>query len=271
MMYSLSSPPLVVMMVAFVAQGVVAQYPAGKTFKPGYCNVCRDAPNKDVAWRNLANPGESFTMNGEKWTCGYLQDTVQDVNPYAGGAPGEARWCGLAQHFAEQHCSCNGPSIPSLNDNVQQLNPACDLCQGQALNYVPQVNAGLTANTGVAGNMNCKGLYNAMSQGVLTSNLCPQVIANAGPKCCGVEKFTPNEFQNPDVVNQNNNVPQAPTCVSAAEVCKYNSDCCPGLQCKVKVWNGDKYCSTTSSRRGRKSIAGNNVGGAAGRSRSGGR
>mmetsp|Transcript_21957 Transcript_21957/g.52264 ORF Transcript_21957/g.52264 Transcript_21957/m.52264 type:complete len:271 (+) Transcript_21957:176-988(+) len=260
----------VTFILALFVQDAVAEYPAGKTFKPGYCNVCRDAPNNNVEWRNLANPSESFQMNGESWSCQYLQDTVQDVNPY-NGAAGEARWCTLAQTFAEEHCTCTGPQIPSMNDSVQQLNPACDLCKGQQLNYVPSVNSGITADTGVAGNMNCQGLYNAMSQGVLTSNLCPIVIANAGPVCCALESIQVGIGGGGGgnyVASTPVSKPTQRPCTNAAEVCKTNNDCCPGLECKIKVWNGPKYCSSSNSRP-RQSIAGNGVGGAAARSRAG--
>lgn len=266
-MYSLSTFRFAFLTISFFVQDTVAQYPSGKTFKPGYCNICRDAPNNSIAWRNIANPSQSFKMNGESWTCGYLQDTVQDVNPYS-GAPGEARWCGLAQTFAEESCTCTGPDIPSMNDQVKDLNPACDLCKGQAFDYVPSVNNGLTANTGVAGNMNCQGLYNAMSQGVLTSNLCPTVIANAGPVCCNVETVTVSGGGGGGGNNNNQQQQQQQQCTSAAQVCQTNNDCCPGLQCKIKVLNGKKYCSSASTRP-RGSIAGKGIGGAAGRSRAG--
>lgn len=260
----------VILATALLVQGAVAQYPSGKTFKPGYCNICRDAPNNNIAWRNLSNPSESFQMNGETWTCQYLQDTVQDVNPY-NGAQGEARWCALAQTFGEENCSCNGPDIPSINDYVQNQNPACDLCQGQQLSFVPSVNYGITANTGVAGNMNCLGLYNAMAQGVLTSNLCGTVIANAGPVCCGLEAIEINDINNNSGGGGGTSPappPQEPQCTTAAMICQENDDCCPGLLCKVKVWNGPKYCSSARTRP-RTSIAGSGVGGAAGRSRAG--
>lgn len=269
-MNSISSKFINFVLALTILQGVVAIYPEGKTFKPGYCNVCRDAPNNDVAWRNLANPSESFKMNGETWTCQYLQDQVQDVNPY-NGAAGEARWCALAQTFASEHCTCNGPQIPALNDIVHNPNPACDLCKGQPLNYVPSVNSGITANTGVAGNMNCLGLYNAMSQGVLTSTLCPIVIQNAGPTCCALESINVSGGGGGGGGNNNNYTPPTPTpppCQSAAQVCLTNGDCCAGLECKVKVWNGPKYCSS-SKTRARVSIAGSGIGGAAARSRPG--
>lgn len=272
-MYSYTQLPslFTFLVLTLFAQGLVAQeydYPAGKTFKPGFCNVCRDSPNPDTAWRNLANPSETFTMNGENWSCGYLQDTVQDVNPY-NGAAGEARWCALAQTFANKYCTCNGPDIGDLNDQVKQINPACDLCRGQQLNYVPSVNSGITANTGVAGNMNCEGLYNAMAQGVLTSSLCGTVISNAGPTCCSIESINIQEIGGNIGGNNKVQAPQnTPTCVSAAQICNTNSDCCPGLECKIKIWDGPKYCSSSVTRP-RTSIAGTGIGGAAGRSRSG--
>jgi hypothetical protein len=272
-MYSLFTFTSLLVTVAFFVQGTNGQeslYPSGKSFKPGYCNICRDVPGEDFnnpsQFRVLANPSESFQMSGKSWSCGYLQDTVQDVNPYSGAA-GEARWCGLAQTFAEQSCTCSGPSIPSMNANVKDLNPACDLCQGQALDYVPQVNAGITANTGVAGNMNCKGLYNAMSEGVLTSNLCPAVIANAGATCCSINIEEINgagggggssSGGGGGSSNNNNNNNQQPV----------NNDCCSGLKCTVKVLNMPKSCSSIRTRA-RTSIAGNGIGGAAARSRTG--
>jgi hypothetical protein len=264
-MNSLSTFRVLFLAAAFFVQGAVAQYPDGKTFKPGYCNICRDGPNNSQDWRNLVSPGASFQMNGDTWTCGYLQDTVQDVNPY-NGAPGEARWCALAQTFAEDHCQCDGPNIPSMNDSYRDLNPACDLCQGQQLNYVPSVNSGLTANTGVAGNMNCQGLYNAMAQGVLTTNLCPTVIQNAGPVCCALESIVINN--NPGTANTPVAAPTERPCTTAAQICQTNSDCCPGLLCKRKVFNGPQYCASANTRP-RQSIAGKNVGGAASRSRAG--
>jgi len=257
--------------VALFVQGSVAQtYPAGQTFKPGYCNICRDVPGQNPRnpsqWRNLVNPSQAFQMNGEGWTCQYLQDTVQDVDPYT-GADGEARWCAMAQMFGESECSCDGPDIPPISSQVKQLNPACDLCQGQQFDYVPSVNSGITANTGVAGSMNCLGLYNAMAEGVLTPNLCPAVIANAGPTCCGVNVAI--DIPTGGGNNQNQvAVVNEPTCASPAQICYSNGDCCPGLECKVKIHNGPKYCSRSNTRP-RQSIAGSAVGGAAGRSRAG--
>jgi len=253
--------------VAFFVEGTTAQYDDQYvSFKPGYCNVCRDVPGQNVnnpsQFRYLSNPGQSFQMNGKSWSCQYLQDTVQDVNPYSGAA-GEARWCGLAQTFAEQSCSCAGPAIASMNENVKDLNPACDLCAGMQLDYVPTVNAGITADTGVAGNMNCKGLYNAMSQGVLTNNLCGAVTQNAGPVCCNLQSI-----ENVIASAPQQQTPQQTQCADATQICQTNNDCCAGLNCKVRLLNGPKSCSSSRTRP-RTSIANGGIGGAAGRSRAG--
>ncbi|KAG7355870.1 ion channel inhibitory toxin [Nitzschia inconspicua] len=254
---------LPVFIAALFVQGITAQF----------CNVCRDSPVNQPA-RTLANPNEFFMMNGDPWTCGYLQETVRDVRSQ-GGAPGEARWCALAQVWAEQHCTCDGPPIPPTTDNIKDPNPACDLCpSGQfQFNYVPAVNADLTADTGVAGNMNCQGLYYAMSEGVLTNNLCPVVRANAGPICCSLESVSGSgngggSSSGSSGSSQQQQQQQQSVCRRPAQICSSHSDCCAGLQCKAKTLNGSKYC-TSAREIPRASIAGQSVGGAAGRARTG--
>jgi hypothetical protein len=250
---------LVIILAALLVQGVSAQF----------CNVCRDSPANQPA-RTLANPNESFTMNGDSWTCGYLQETVSDVRAQ-GGAAGEARWCALAQLWAEQHCTCNGPSIPPTSDNIKDPNPACDLCPSGEFqfNYVPAVNADVTANTGVAGNMNCEGLYYAMSEGVLTTNLCPTVRANAGPTCCSLESVSGGGGGGGSSSSGGSSGQQSqPVCRRPAEICASDGDCCSGLRCEAKTLSGPQYC-TSARTRPRSSIAGQAVGGAAGRARTG--
>eukprot|EP00533_Pseudo-nitzschia_delicatissima_P003776 CAMPEP_0116090986 /NCGR_PEP_ID=MMETSP0327-20121206/7260_1 /TAXON_ID=44447 /ORGANISM="Pseudo-nitzschia delicatissima, Strain B596" /LENGTH=458 /DNA_ID=CAMNT_0003582299 /DNA_START=73 /DNA_END=1449 /DNA_ORIENTATION=- len=56
-------------------------------------------------------------------------------------------------------------------------------------------------------------------------------------------------------------------CKPAFFVCESNSECCPGHTCRVRVFNGPKYCSRSATKP-RDSIANSlGVGGAAGRSR----
>lgn len=226
------------------------------------CNICRDSPD---GTRSLADPSQSFVMNGDTWTCGYLQETVQDVNPYS-GAPGEARWCALAQTWAEPWCTCNGPAIPATTDLYKDPNPACDLCAGSfQFDSVPQVNAELTANTGVAGTMNCLGLYQAAAEGVLSSNLCPTVIANAGATCCNVEGV---EGGGGSTGGGTAPAPATATCAGATAQCSSSADCCDGLACTSKNIGSGSYCSSARTRE-RQSIASAGIGGAAGRSRAG--
>lgn len=233
------------------------------------CNVCRDSPSGQQP-RTLADPNQSFVMNGETWTCGYLQDTVQDVNPYS-GAPGEARWCALAQLWAENNCDCVGPEIAPTTDNYKDPNPACDLCAGQMFDAVPQLNSELAANTGVAGVMNCLGLYNAMAEGVLSSNLCPSVQANAGPVCCSLESVVPGQGSGGGSSSggTTTTTTTAPSCLGAASACESGSQCCDGLECQQRSLTGPFYCSSGGRTRPRLSIAGAGFGGAAGRERTG--
>lgn len=254
------SKRLSIIIAALFVQGASAQT---------LCNICRESPANSPA-RTLANPGESFVMNGDKWTCGYLQETVRDVRA-SGGADGEARWCALAQMWAEPHCTCNGPAIAPTSDNIKDPNPACDLCpNGQfQFNYVPSLNADVTANTGVAGSMNCEGLYHAMSEGVLTNNLCPEVRRNAGPTCCSLESVNGGGGGGGNSGgSSSSSQQQQPVCRRPAQICASNSDCCSGLKCQSKTLNGPKYC-TSARTRPRTSIAGQNTGGAAGRARTG--
>lgn len=268
---------LVLITLYISSRTVTAQF--GSAQKGPYsCNICKDTADGLPA-RELANPSESFVMNGDTWTCGYLQETVQDVNPY-NGAPGERRWCALAQLWADSPCTCTGPE-PLPPPDVKDPNPACDICPPglYQFDYVPAVNAEVTANTGVAGNMNCEGLYHAASEGVLTANLCGTVRDTAGPVCCNAEMLqitvaTPQSGGGSDPApapapapQQNQQVVQ-PVCGEPTETCQQDLDCCAGLTCKTKTLTGPKYCASARTRP-RVSIADNGIGGAAGRTRAG--
>jgi hypothetical protein len=154
---------------------------------PYSCNICRDPP-PGTGTRDLINHDRSFIMaNGNHWTCGYLQETVQDVLPL-GGAAGESNLCATAQYLAWQYCDCFGTVIPGPLDTYKDPNPACDLCASPTnmFSYVPEVNYEKTTNTQVMGVHNCLGLYQAMSMGILSSSLCPTVQAASGLDCCNI-------------------------------------------------------------------------------------
>jgi hypothetical protein len=56
------------------------------------CNVCQ---NSDDGERYIHDRSESFInpSTNERWTCGELQDAVQDIDPTSNGAAGEAYLC----------------------------------------------------------------------------------------------------------------------------------------------------------------------------------
>jgi hypothetical protein len=170
----------------------------------GACNVCRNGGQ-------ITNPDLGFTMVDAAnnvsvdWTCGWLEESVADVNP--AGAQGEAFMCGLAQLWAELECSCNGPPITPLSANVIDLNPACDLCAGSPLDYVPALLSQELVETGVAGRMPCGGLYSALSLGVVSASLCPKVRGYAGSFCCSVPAVDTTQLQdfNNNTVSTANN------------------------------------------------------------------
>lgn len=255
---------LLVLIVAIETTTAQHYWEPYNTFKPGYCNICRDVPGEDpyrpTRFRQLTNGQKEFMMNGKAWTCQFLQDQVQDVNPYTSHED-EARWCGMAQQYAESNCDCAGPFIPPMNHHVKEINPACDLCKGMDLPFVPDLNSNKITDTGVAGSMNCLGLYRAMADGIMNNNLCLAVAAKAGPECCNFEKIVIGQREK-QVQEQNQ-----PQCKKATQSCEINSDCCDGLMCATKVLGRLRTCTSRRKRNQRQSIAGGAIGGAAGRSR----
>jgi hypothetical protein len=134
----------------------------------------------DICYGGSPNSGTVQVDAGKVWTCKYLQETVQDVN--VNGWSGEQQMCANARLLAKQ-CPCPGATRPA--NVVYDINDSCNLCASYPGKTPSNVGTtGITVNTGVVGNMNCGGLYNAMNSGVISSNLCPRVKQAAGPKCC---------------------------------------------------------------------------------------
>mmetsp|Transcript_64264 Transcript_64264/g.71974 ORF Transcript_64264/g.71974 Transcript_64264/m.71974 type:complete len:321 (+) Transcript_64264:80-1042(+) len=79
---------------------------------PVTCSICGDAN------RPILNPTQSFTMNnGITWTCDYLQETVQDVDPNA-SYENERMMCIQAQLEGKKGgCQCGFAS--TTIDNIQ--------------------------------------------------------------------------------------------------------------------------------------------------------
>ena len=142
---------------------------------PVTCDICAGDDS------TITNPNKSFTMaSGTSWTCSYLQETVQDVNP-ASLYQSERYMCGKARLQAEGGGCCSKNNISSV---VTNINGACNLCAGRGNGSVASNKREEVANTGVIGTMNCGGLENAMQQGIISADLCPIVQKQAGPFCC---------------------------------------------------------------------------------------
>jgi len=93
--------------------------------------------------------------------------------------------CRQAQLQAENGgCQCGGAALPPLATTFSDINGACNLCAGQSNAVVPISNYNEVVQTNVVGSMNCKGLYDAMIDGIISANLCPTVQQAAGKTCC---------------------------------------------------------------------------------------
>lgn len=229
------------------------------------CNVCKNGGA-------IINKGKAFTMKDSNtgvaydWTCGWLEESIADVLE-TGGAPGESFFCGLARLWAEKECECSGDPLPPDEDNVYDPNPECDLCKTLSgrdpydFNFVPAELAETLVNTGVAGRMPCGGLYDALSEGVLTANLCPTVQEHAGETCCSAPALDEDQ-----IVEFKGNDP-TPTCEALFGNCA-SRPCCDSLDCKVRVIGQDPICSTNPSKQ-RPTFARDGAGGAGGRAKYG--
>mmetsp|Transcript_64260 Transcript_64260/g.71968 ORF Transcript_64260/g.71968 Transcript_64260/m.71968 type:complete len:314 (+) Transcript_64260:161-1102(+) len=179
MMFSnYSSSTVVAVLLSSLTAAVQAANWNGRA-TPVTCSICRDAN------RPILNPNKSFTMNnGNTWTCNYLQETVQDVDEQS-SYESERIMCRQAQLQAETGgCECGGAALPPMNSMFTDINPACNLCAGQASPVVPISNYNEVVQTNVVGSMNCKGLYDAMTDGIISAALCPAVQRAAGSTCC---------------------------------------------------------------------------------------
>lgn len=228
------------------------------------CNVCRNGGS-------ITNPDHDFVMTdsvtGEQyeWNCGLLETALADVNVGSTGAPGEARYCGVAQIWAERECSCSGEPAPE--PEVYDPNPACDLCGMVDGDHVPSLLEDELVETGIAGRMPCGGLYHALAQGVLSEQLCPIVQSNAGATCCTVPTLVPDS--DPDAPDgsdsDSTDAEPEPVCLGLGQECEDSGrDCCSGFECRTRQLGMPKLCSAVRTT-GRQRIGRNGRGGAAGR------
>jgi hypothetical protein len=221
------------------------------------CNICRNPP---TGTRTLINGGTTFKQsNGVTMSCTDLQLSVQDVNPTATGAAGEARLCATAQYLAYQYCSCTGTAIPPPTDNYKDPAPACNLCGASGLDFpfVPAPNTDKLTDTKVAGQQSCSGLYLAAAKGVLSANLCPTIQQNSGPDCCNLVRVQPRVTPIPPtpapvvVVAPPPPSPAPGTCVGPLVQCNTplsSLPCCAGYECRPRAIGEQPICSAVSKQ-----------------------
>lgn len=201
------------------------------------CPICRSYD------RPLLNPGHKFTMkNGQgqtaDWTCGFLEESVEDVNP---ANEGEGFFCALAQTWAERECSCGGPPITPFQDQVIDPNPKCNMCVDDRT--VPFIQREELVQTGIAGRMACGGLYDALARGVLPAYLCPDIQRNTADFCCEVPVLVApdGEGGNEPAGGGGGGTP-TPTCGGMYDTCG-SAECCSEFDCKLRVLGEDPVCS----------------------------
>ncbi len=136
------------------------------------CPICDAVPDKSY------DESRKINMGGESWTCGYLQETVQDADQNSPWADVRGV-CRQSQLLAEDAGCC--AQTMYINMPGEDLNDPCELCGGFE---VPLANKDKLVNTGILGSHTCGGIDFAMKQGVFSSNNCGQVSAAIFSECC---------------------------------------------------------------------------------------
>ena len=149
---------------------------------PVTCDVCGAGDDSTIT-----NPNQSFVMsNGVSWTCGYLQETVQDVNP-ASLYQNERDMCEKARRLAGLNRCCSRNSVSNAAIVTEIISGECTLCAGRGNGSVASNKRDVVinvANNGVIETTNCGGLENAMWQGIASERLCTTMQQHVGPFCC---------------------------------------------------------------------------------------
>jgi len=136
------------------------------------CPICDAVADKSY------DEGRMINMGGESWTCGYLQETVQDADQFSPW-PDVAGVCRQSQLLAEDAGCCADTMY--INMPGEDLNDPCELCNGFE---VPYGNKDKLVNTGYVGSHTCGGIDFAMKEGIFSSNICKPVADNIYAECC---------------------------------------------------------------------------------------
>jgi hypothetical protein len=225
------------------------------------CHICRTAE------RTLGNPNHKFTMRDSStdatadWTCGYLEESVAELNP---NIAQENFICALAQNWAERECECNGPPIAPFSDDVWEPNPACNLCENiDSSNSVPSFRKDELVNTGIAGRMPCGGLYENLAKGILPNSLCAIIQESAAEFCCNLPIFDQPPVASPAASPVD---PPRQVCGDLHKSCSIATPCCANFVCKTRFIGAHPICSA-EQRSSRQRLAGIGLGGAGSRAR----
>ena len=103
--------------------------------------------------------------------------------------------------------------------------------------------------TQIAGKMPCGGLYYALQQGVLPSNLCSTIQQAAGPSCCSLPALggfdIPPGGGGGGGGGGGDSAGESDTCLLPGQECEANDDCCLG-DCEQHQALNMKTCKITS-------------------------
>lgn len=137
------------------------------------CHICDAVVDKSYNADLEVDVGD-----GEMWTCGYLQETVQDVDPNSLFAD-EQNLCRHTQLKAERGGCCSQTMYIDMPG--ADVNDPCFLCGS---NPVAVGKGDKLVDTGLVGSHTCSSLDMIMRQNIFSANLCPRIIENAASFCC---------------------------------------------------------------------------------------
>jgi hypothetical protein len=135
------------------------------------CPICNALPNNSYFESKSVNVGTGT------WTCGYLQETVQDTNMNS-IYDSERLMCRNAQRLSEEGGCCSQTMY--INLPGKDPNDPCTLCATD----VPADKFYTLVDTGVMGSHTCGSLDMIMGHGMLSSTMCPQIKAKTATSCC---------------------------------------------------------------------------------------
>ncbi len=140
---------------------------------PVTCPICDAVPDKSY------DESLKVSVGKESWTCGYLQETVQDADQFS-VYENERMMCRQSQILAERG-GCCGSSVMYINAPAKTINDPCSLCDWHD---VPLEQQDKLVDTIVMGKHTCGALDYVMKRGIFSANMCPIIKQNIADECC---------------------------------------------------------------------------------------